>query len=209
MELKSGRGSAYRVASVTPLGLANEIGTLNVSISALQARNLIEAVAFAPVVKLPLNVFVTIQWSKAAPGDRVQIRLLRFVERAYQWFFRRKVALAYVYVHEVGTLGEGNTHLMIHVPESIRRQFQRMIPQWLDSQPRRGFIDVQPAYDAKRLAGYFLKGTNTTVAKGLGILQSSDQGRIRGKRCGTSENIGRKARSRWKESTLPWFSSTS
>jgi hypothetical protein len=198
MGLKSGRGSSYRVASVTAPGLANEIGTLSSSLSAGQARNLLEAVLFASLIKLPLDWFVTIQWSKAAPGGRPQDRLLRFFERAYQWLFRRQVTLAYLYVHEIGALGGLHTHVMIHMPRSLRKECERMMPQWLDSPACEGFIKAKPVEDRDGLTEYFLKGTEAEAAKTLGILRCTDEGKIQGKRCGTSENIGHKARAQRK-----------
>jgi hypothetical protein len=178
MELKSGRSSSYRVASVTAPGQPNEIGTLSASISERQARNVLEAVAFASLTKLPLDVFITIQWSKATPGGRPQDRLLRFFERVYQWLFRRNLTLAYVYVHEIGALGKPNSHIMIHVPASFQREFERMIPQWLDSPSCEGFIEVKPVQYRNGLVEYFLKGTEVEAAKSLGILRCSIRGRF-------------------------------
>lgn len=69
-----------------------------------------------------------------------------------------------------------------------------MIPAWLDSKPCKGFIEAKPVTDMEGLLGYLLKGTDPKVAKALGIVMSTWQGLVIGKRCGTSENIGRKAR---------------
>src|ERR1700722_13741189 len=114
------------------------------AISAVQARNIQEAVQFATIIGLPLNVFVTIQWSKATPGERVQVRLLRLFERLYQWLFRRGLTLVYVYVHEIGTLRTMPTHLVVHLPAPLREEFESIIPAWLDSNPGKGFIEVKP-----------------------------------------------------------------
>jgi hypothetical protein len=146
---------------------------------------------------LPLDLFVTIQWSKVSYGGRVQERLGRLCERLYQWLLRRGVALTHVYVHEVGSLREINTHIMVHVPRSVRREFEKMIPQWLDSPACEGLVDVREVNDHDGLTGHFLKGMEREAARALGILRCLDQGKIRGKRCGTSENIGRKARNEW------------
>jgi hypothetical protein len=83
---------------------------------------------------------------------------------------------------------------MVHIPPPLRRDFEKMIPQWLDSISHEGLIEVKPVEDRDGLTEYFLKGTEAKAAKTLGILRCSDQGKIQGKRCGTSENIGRKAR---------------
>jgi hypothetical protein len=164
------------------------------AISAVQARNIQEAVQFADVIGLPLDVFVTIQWSKASRGERVQVRLLRLFERLYQWLFRRGLTLVYVYVHEIGTLRKMHTHFIIHLPPPMRGEFESMIPGWLDSNPCKGFIEAKPVSDMEGLLGYLLKATDPKVAKDLGIVMSTWQGLVIGKRCGTSENIGRKAR---------------
>jgi hypothetical protein len=194
MESESGRGSSYKAVPVVAWGLPDEIGTLSLSISAQHARNIREAVPFASVIKLPLDWFVTIQWSRATSGGRPQDRLLRFFERAYQWLFRRNLKLAYVDVHEIGSLRGLHTHVMLHMPIRFRKEFERMIPQWIDSPSCDGLIEVKPVEDRDRLVDYFLKGTEREAARALGILRCSDEGKIRGKRCGTSENIGRKAR---------------
>jgi hypothetical protein len=63
----------------------------------------------------------------------------------------------YVYVHEIGTLRKIHTHFVIHLPPPLRREFESMIPAWLDSEPCRGFIEVKPVTNMEGLLGYLLR----------------------------------------------------
>ena len=58
----------------------------------------------------------------------------------------------------------------------------------------RGKPASRVAINADAVLTYLLKGVNDDVAQEVGLVRLEAGGRITGKRCGTSQNIGAKAR---------------
>jgi hypothetical protein len=162
-----------------------------------QAQNLIEAIGFARRIGLPLNEFITIQWSRADPGADPVARLKTMLDRAREWFRRRDLELTYIYVHEHGDLGLLHSHIMIHLPGEHWPAFDSMVCQWMDSECHEHLIETKPVHDELGLIRYLLKGVEPSGWSRSWGIQTQDQGVIQGKRCGTSENIGAAARTRY------------
>ena len=100
-------------------------------------------------------------------------------------------------MHEVGDLGSVHSHLMVHVPGEHWPAFDSMVCHWMDSERNENLVDSQPVHDAVGLTRYLLKGVEPSAWSRSWGIQTQGQGVIRGKRCGTSENIGPAARTRF------------
>jgi len=119
------------------------------------------------------------------------------LDRAREWLRRRGLELTYIYVHERGDLGLLHSHIMIHVSGEHWFAFDSMLCQWMDSERQQGLIESKPVYDEQGLMRYLLKGVEPSGWSRSWGIATSDEGVIQGKRCGTSENIGTAARTRF------------
>jgi hypothetical protein len=103
--------------------------------------------------------------------------------------------------------------LLVHVPPALVSEVSRRQRSWLKritgrpyrprailSKPIGGLIGLEtgnPDLHAVNLAtalGYLIKGADSEAAERFGIQKLEAGGRVIGKRCGTSQNIGPKAR---------------
>jgi hypothetical protein len=167
-------------------------------ISRHQARNLLDALAFADEIGLRLNVAVDICWLMFSGTVNDRNRFSRCQQRLSKWVKRQGSALALIWTREVGKNGGIHTHVLVHVPPWLMEHgdFQRALERSFE--PEGGpkvdqAIKIQPAYDPLGKLLYNLKGTDPKRAKQFGV-QASYQGELEGKRCGCTENIGARAR---------------
>lgn len=200
-------------------GARNRGDRVSEALTGAQVANLVAAAKYATAIGLPLNRMITIHWEAAGvPLDGMAAATGRFtglLAKALSWRGHRT---AWLWVHEAGDGKGGHCHLLVHVPphlvpvtERLRRGWLRLITGY---QPpnraikaeaigrKRGLESSNPgkwAENANKTVGYILKGVGPAepqaalVAALLGRLEPG--GRVIGKRCGTSQNIGRKARS--------------
>jgi hypothetical protein len=166
------------------------------SIAAAAAANLHAAIAFAAAIGTPLTEFVTIYWGVVPTLDRSLHRQGRLIERAAKWLGRRGVPLAYVWVLEQPAGGAPHSHLLLHVPPEHRMAFRKKLhADWTGAGRRPGLVACRRIYDLQGMEAYLMKGADPERVAALGIV-SRPQGTITGKRCGTSESLGRAARDR-------------
>jgi hypothetical protein len=187
-----------------------------------QVANLIAAAGHATAIGLPINRMITIHWEAAGvPLDGMAAATGRFtglLAKALAWHGSRT---AWLWVHENGHREGWHCHLLVHIPARLVPVVQRLRRRWMRSitgKPfsarvvitgaigrKLGLESSDPATwaeNADKAVGYVLKGVSPAapqaalVAVLLGYLKPG--GRIIGKRCGTSQNIGRKARSEGK-----------
>jgi hypothetical protein len=180
----------------------------NRQITLSAAENAIQAVGYADLIGLPLNRHLTVSWEHAQCVGRVQDVQGRFLERFCKWVRYHGVVGAYVWSIENGAVLGYHSHIFLHVPSCLLKPFMGKLPDWIDGDvDQSGGTKTYKVTTIKygcgvmrfnRLKGitrYILKAANDDAAQLLGIIQQPDKaGVVIGKRTGTSENIGRKAR---------------
>jgi hypothetical protein len=116
-------------------------------------------------------------------------------------------------VHENGHGKGGHCHLLAHVPASLVQRVTRLQKGWLRliagqpyrsrvifSRPIGGRLGLERsnpalhAANAKAAVDYLLKGASPATATKLNLDKLEAGGRIVGRRCSTSQNIGATAR---------------
>ena len=163
-----------------------------------QARNLLDALAFANEIGLRLNVAVDICWPMFSGIVDDRTRFARCQQRLSKWAKRRGFALTLIWTRELGNYGSPHTHVLIHVPPWLMEsnEFQFALERALE--PEGGpnhekAIMIQPAYRPLGKLLYNLKGVDPKHASGFGI-RPAYQGELSGKRAGVTQNLSAKAR---------------
>lgn len=138
--------------------------------------------------------------------------LTAFLKLAREWCWRRGEDLAYIWTRETAQLGT-HAHVFYHIPDRINSAFARhqwrlirqacnkaYAPHACKSRLVTGwsrYVDGEPATfiaNYNEVLGYLLKGADRTVIESLNLPKQQYGGRVTGKRCGTSQNIGKAAR---------------
>ena len=175
-----------------------------------QATNIIEAVDYARTVDLPLVAHATIHWSGTVAFDDPDGKLFAKVrEGLHKWLLRRGIAggLTCVWCREC----KAHTDIVhCHSALSLARSniapaqdCSRLRPHCSDSSDRHGGgilgefavkLMIHPDPDGL----YLIKGGDREVWDHFHIRKEwrRSQGIIHGKRCGTTQNIGRATRNR-------------
>lgn len=176
-----------------------------------QLENLTAATSYAVEIGHPLNRFITINWSLGSVADCVGATG-RFLKYAGDWLRKRGVPPTYIWVREHGRIAGRHVHILMHVTPTLTRRFSELQFGWLKGagvpRQRKGTIKTKPVGRAYRTA---LSGPaevyRVELGKTLAYLLKQSQGNPRaacgfgrpgspvvGKRCSTSQNIGRAAR---------------
>lgn len=169
------------------------------------AVNLHHATRYCEMIGLPLNRFVTVNFSLTGCNDNHESHTFRklLAERFAPWLRRtarnvQGIAPTYVWTMEAGGR-QIAAHWLVHVPKDCARAFERKVADWLASltggTPDAGAIKVQPIHNVIGLRRYVLKGVDPAWATHLGV-RHVDQGIVIGKRSGFSRNLGPCARQR-------------
>jgi len=185
-------------------------------ITGYQTDNLWAAAFHADQIGQTLNAFLTIHWDNQGGDGTVQERNSHMLICARRWLERRNQDLTAIWVIEHGTVSGLHAHNLIHVPRHLLASFTGMLPQWtgipalpkdqwkLDMKNKQhvqgygqdGIWHLMRIYDhGIGLRRYLLKGAADRWHR-LGI-RHKDQGVVQGKRCGSSNNLGPTARSRY------------
>ena len=167
------------------------------------AANIHHATRLAERIGLPLNQFVTINYSKTAcpPEDASATFRVLLASWFARWLRRhpknkKRVSPAYVYVFEAAG-GQTAVHWLVHIPRGLIREFWQLVPAWLEVTA--GPVDGPGAVKHRRVYGlvgakrYILKGMDPHFAKAWKI-RPSPQGVVIGRRSGFSRNLGPTAR---------------
>lgn len=184
-----------------------------------QARNLIGAAAFAAHIGRPLNRFTTVHWEAGQVTD-IGPAIQRFRKLVSDYMAVRKMGpLVDVWVREAGAAEGEHWHWLLHLPPG--RRLGHCQPGWLRlcGVPRNrargyGVIFSKPvgrtlshalsgqgygeayADHIATVIAYMLKGCLPQLQAALELPSVEQTGLIPGKRCGTSENIGKAGRQR-------------
>ena len=192
-------------------GARNRADRESHGLTARQIANLMAAVLMASQIGLPLNRFITLHWEAAGLRlDDMATATGRFLGLLSKWLGRRGHRTAWIWVHENGGNEGAHCHLLVHVPPDCVGDLTAAQKRWLrkiTGGPYRASV-VKSVPIGRRLGleasnpnlhlanletvtAYVIKQTDTVTT--LGFHQPG--GRVIGKRCGTSQNIGAKARS--------------
>jgi hypothetical protein len=183
---------------------------LRKNLSLQQATNIISAVAFAKSRGHPLVAHLTIHRAFTNAGDDPDGKLFaKLREGLSKWTRRHGFALTCVWSRERMSGGQAEVvhcHLLFYLPVEYRsgaRLLQleaaiyRLIKRhgrdyWAEQVVKLVIHDTPPYPDGK----YLIKGGGPQVWKHFRLRKEHrrSQGIIQGKRCGTSQNIGRAAR---------------
>lgn len=184
------------------------------ALSIAHVANLIAAAAHADVIGLPFTRMITIHWEAAGVPLALMAKATgRFVDLMSKALARHGTRAAWLWTHENGTGKGWHCHLLAHVPAGLVSMLTGLQRRWLrritgrpyrggviHSKPIGGRLGLEignPPLHAINLGaalGYVLKGASAEAASRFNLGQLEPGGRMLGKRCGTSQNIGAKAR---------------
>jgi len=197
-------------------GARNRADRESHGLSARQISNLAAAAHHASIIGLPLNRMITIHWQAAGlPLMAMAKATYRFTDLMTKALTRRGARSAWLWVHENGDRKGGHCHMLAHIPADLAPEFTGLQRGWLrliTGQPyRRGVIHGKPiggrlgletgnpdlhAINLHAALSYVLKGASEAAATITNTNRHEPGGRIIGKRCATSQNIGARARAR-------------
>lgn len=196
-------------------GARNRRNRESLSLTAAQIENLSAAAAHADRIGLPLNRMITLHWESAGvPLEAMARATGRFTDLLSKALTRHGSRAAWLFVHEAGKGKGGHCHLLAHVPPALTDLISRRQRGWLKritGKPyRRNVIFSRPiaganvaavagagdlyAVNLEAALNYLSKGADEPAAERFGLSRLEPGGRVIGKRCGTSQNIGPKAR---------------
>lgn len=209
---RPGRGGARNYASRESFAL-----------KLTQVENLIAATGFSCEIGLPFNRMITIHWEAAGiPLKDMAKATGQFLDLMTKVVSRRGGHIAWLWVHEGGITKGGHCHMLVHIPSHMIDVVTKLQKGWLktitESPYRKGVIfgkpiglrrDLEvsnPALHRENLVNvlsYVVKGAYPDVAAAMGLPRLEPGGRVIGRRCSTSQNIGPKARALHQGLLLP------
>ena len=172
--------------------------------------NLRDGSVMAINIGLPLNRFITIDWELAGiPLDGMAAATSRFIDLLTKWLRRQGHHTAWLRVHENACSTGGHCHMIVHVPPQCVSGLIGAQKRWLrkitgrpyqarviDSRPVGARLGVETGnpelYRAnlEKIVAYICKGALPPIKSKW----HQSGGLVIGKRSGTSQNIGAKAR---------------
>jgi len=195
-------------------GAHNSAARQSHALSSGQIANLIAAEAHAAQIGLPFNRMITIHWEAAGvPLDGIAKATGGFIDLLTKAITRHGGKTAWLWVHEGGEQKGGHCHLLAHVPADLVPTISKLQLGWLrritgqpykasviHSKPIGGRLGLEDsnaqllAVNRQAALNYVVKGGDAEAIKAFGLVRSEAGGLVIGKRCGTSQNIGPKAR---------------
>ena len=183
-------------------------------ISTSQAANIVEAVAFAKSIDLPLVAHLTVHWSgTVAFDDHDGTRFAKVREGLSKVLLRRGIPAAWAWCRECKAQTDiVHCHLLFHLPVEYRSgpKLAEMEAHLVRLVDRHGNgilgefavrLVIWPDPDGL----YLIKGGGPEVWKQFPRIRRdwrTQQGIIYGKRCGVSQSLGRVARLRYRARPL-------
>jgi hypothetical protein len=169
------------------------------------------ALVFAREIGTPLNAHATIHWVGTNIGDDPEGRLFAKVrEGVDKWLRRQGIlgGLTAIWVRERPSGGSAEVvhcHMLFHLAHPFIRGRKRIevetaLERLIDRHGDGNFLDCtfKLTFPANPNGLYLIKGGTPDVWRRFGVPSCwrKPQGVVRGKRCGTTQNIGHAARSR-------------
>ena len=210
-------GARFREARPARGGARNRADRQSLELTSTQIANLRAAEGHSRLIGLPFTRMLTIHWQAAGtPLSGMTKATGRFLDLLTRWLLRRGQRTAWLWVHENGEGKGWHAHILAHVPARHVRALTGKLRGWLRSitgQPYRARVILSrpiggrlglevgnPDLHAVNLGAalaYVLKGASREAASQFALERLEAGGRVIGKRCGTSQNIGAKARKAW------------
>ncbi len=211
-------GVAALSASTGRGGARNRADRESHALTAAQIGNLKAAERHAEKIGLPFTRMISIHWQAAGvPLSGMAKATGRFTDLMVKALARHGSGTAWLWTHEnvpgKGHDKGGHCHLLAHVPAVLVPVITGLQRGWLrriTGHPyRAGVIYSKPiggrlglevgnpdlhAVNLEAALAYVLKGASPEAVSQFGLERLQPGGRIIGKRCGTSQNIGAKAR---------------
>lgn len=195
-------------------GARNRADRASHALTLAHVANLKAAERHAARIGLPLNRMVSIHWEAAGvPLEGMSKATGRFLDCMTKALARNGARTAWLWVHENGPGKGGHCHVLAHVPAALVCKVTALQRGWLrqitgrpykarviHTKPIGGLLGLEagnPDLHAVNLGmamGYVLKGANAEAAAQFKLVRLEPCGPVVGKRCGTSQNIGAKAR---------------
>lgn len=208
--------AAHLACSTGRGGARNSAGRESHALSTAQVGNLIAAARHADVIGLPLTRMISIHWEAAGVSLVGMAKATgRFIDLLTKALARKGARTSWLWVHENGDRKGGHCHLLAHVPADLVPILTRLQKRWLrgitDKPYRARVIHSKPvggrlglergnpdlhAVNLEAALSYVLKGACAEAALQFALKRTEPGGCVIGKRCGTSQNIGAKARLR-------------
>jgi len=197
-------------------GARNRAERESYALTAAHITNLMAAQRHAQKIGLPFTRMITIHWEAAGvPLVGIAKATGRFTDLLAKALRRHGSQSAWIWIHEGGEGKGGHCHLLAHVPSHLVPIVTGLQLGWLrkitgkpyrarvlHSKPIGGRLGLEKnnpdlhAINLETALGYVLKQACLKAVSECELKRLEPGGRVIGKRCGTSQNIGAKAR-RW------------
>lgn len=206
--------AALSASSIGRGGARNRADRESHALTAAQIGNLRAAERHAEKIGLPFTRMISIHWQAAGvPLAGMAKATYRFTDLLTKALARHGSRTAWLWTHENGDGKGGHCHLLAHVPANLVPVVTARQRGWLNritlrsyrarvihSKPIGGRLGLEAgnpdlhAVNLETALAYVLKGASPEAASQFGLERLEAGGRVIGKRCGTSQNIGAKAR---------------
>lgn len=174
-----------------------------------QARELMEAAQYALANSKPLTRHLTVRLEQQGVSDADAVKAIGRLLTLLRDHVRKTTdgEIAYIWSREHGAVIGGHVHILLHLPARYVWQGQR-VQRWIarisGNRYRTGTIkttriggtakahEQNPGLYLANLAtvvGYVMKGTCPKAGVALELERIKAQGRVMGKRCGSSRNL--------------------
>ncbi len=202
-------------------GARNRADRESHALTAAQIGNLKAAERHAALIGLPFTRMMTLHWQAAGLSlERMAWATGQFTDLLTKTLARHDSKTAWQWVHENAPGRDdnkgGHCHLLAHVPADLVPVVTGLQRGWLRritgqpyrarviySKPIGGRLRLETgnpdlhAINLERALAYVVKGASPDAASQSYLERLKPGGRVIGKRCGASQNIGPAARARW------------
>jgi hypothetical protein len=210
--------AALSASSTGRGGARNRADRESHALTAAQIGNLKAAQRHAEKIGLPFTRMISIHWqASGVPLAGMARATGRFTDLMAKTLARHGTGTAWLWTHEnvTGNCHDkgGHCHLLAHVPADLVPVVTALQRGWLrritgqpyrarviHSKPIGGRLGLETgnpdlhAVNLKMALAYVLKGASPEAASQFDLERWERGGRVIGKRCGTSQNIGARAR---------------
>ena len=210
--------AALSASSTGRGGARNRADRESHALTAAQIANLKAAERHAAKIGLPFTRMISIHWQAAGvPLAGITKATGRFTDLMAKAMARHGSRTAWLWTHENATGNGhdkgGHCHLLAHVPADLVPVITGLQRGWLrritgqpyrarviHSKPIGGRLGLEAgnpdlhAINLEAALAYVLKGASSEAASQFGLERLEPGGRVIGRRCSTSQNIGAKAR---------------